>query len=175
MQAGGGWGCPGREVDSKCQTVLPSPSWVLYPLLDAFWAPAFCLNQAHTLSWHAHALGFHAHTPGPCPCLSPHFQGRMLTVSLSFTAPLLGIPCANLASVVLSRSTRLYVFHLPLTSSRGCHTCCGRAGRWKLLVADKASDYIMDTMVTWLNPFCVPILACFFFLLYWIYLQKPSV
>lgn len=36
-------------------------------------------------------------------------------------------------------------------------------------MADKANDYIMETMVTWRNPFCVPIPACSFFLVYWIH------
>lgn len=42
------------------------------------------------------------------------------------------------------------------------------------MVADKANDSIMETMVTRLNPFCVPIPACPFFLVYWIHPQKPS-
>lgn len=42
------------------------------------------------------------------------------------------------------------------------------------MVADKAKDYIMETMVTWLNPFCVSIPACSFFLVYWIHPQKPG-
>lgn len=78
----------------------------------------------------------------------------------SFTGPLLGIPCANLGSVVISSSTFFYV---PLPPPGASIPPVGQ-GEWKPVVADYINDCNVDTMMTWLHPFYVPIPACFFFL-----------
>lgn len=112
----GGRGCLGDGTDSRCQIVSPNPSWVLHPPHDAFWAPAFCLSQAHTLSWRAHRLGLHAHTSGPCPSLSPHSQGSILPVfphCWAYPVP---------AWALWACPAALCTFHSPLTSPGSCHT-----------------------------------------------------